>query len=84
MCTKVGFTTEEDGDLAYEGDIAVPEEEDEAEEASNNRRLLQLRRRAGGCDRGPLRSNGARGLLAKQRNSATLYFYFTYYKIDYS
>ena len=63
VCTKVGFTTEEDGDLAYEGDIAVPEEEDEAEEASNNRRLLQLRRRAGGLRSRSLRSNGARGRI---------------------
>ena len=77
LCTKVGFTTEEDGDLAYEGDIA-DSEEDEAEEASNNRRLLQLRRRAGGLRSRSLRSNGARGHIAKsnailQHSTSTLH-----------
>ena len=66
MCEKMSFQVEEDGDLAYEGDIAVPKEkegEGDAAASTNNRKLLQLRRRAGGLRSRSLRSNGARGRI---------------------
>ncbi|CAL6319210.1 unnamed protein product [Bathycoccus prasinos] len=66
VCEKVSFKVEEDGDLAYEGDISVPKEkegEGDAAASTNNRKLLQLRRRSVGLRSRSLRSNGARGRI---------------------
>jgi len=66
VCEKVSFKVEEDGDLAYEGDISVPNEkegEGDAAASTNNRKLLQLRRRGVGLRSRSLRSNGARGRI---------------------
>lgn len=66
VCEKVSFKVEEDGDLAYEGDISVPKEkegEGDAAASTNNRKLLQLRRRSAGLRSRSLRSNGARGRI---------------------
>lgn len=66
VCEKVSFKVEEDGDLAYEGDISMPNEkegEGDAAASTNNRKLLQLRRRSAGLRSRSLRSNGARGRI---------------------
>ena len=66
VCEKVSFKVEEDGDLAYEGDISMPNEkegEGDAAASTNNRKLLQLRRRGVGLRSRSLRSNGARGRI---------------------
>jgi hypothetical protein len=66
VCEKMSFQVEEDGDLAYEGDIAVPKEKEGEQDpaaSSNNRKLLQLRRRSVGLRSRSLRSNSARGRI---------------------